>query len=68
MQMQYLAGAVAQHLDLDMARALDEPLGIDPAVAEVTAEPRSGEAGIFGQLLAGTGDLHALCRRRRPRP
>ena len=62
-----VAVAVEQDLDLDVARALEEPLEDEAIVAErgLGLAPGGGELG--RQLGARCGPCACPCRRRRPR-
>ena len=51
---------VAQHLDLDVARVLDELLDEHAVVAEAGLGLRAGERKAFIDLLGVVGDPHAL--------
>ena len=55
-----VAVLVAQHLDLDVARVLDELLDEHAIVAEARLGLRAGETEAFLGLLGVVGDAHAL--------
>jgi hypothetical protein len=59
---------VAQDLDLDMARPLDQLLQIDGVVAEGVLGLAAGCAQRRHQVCGRAHHAHALCRRRRPMP
>src|SRR5581483_3410390 len=59
-QVDDVAVLVAQHLDLDVARVLDELLDEDAVVAEARLGLRAGEREALLGLLRRVGDAHAL--------
>ena len=66
-EVDHVAVRVGEHLHLDVARILDEPLDVHGRVGEVLlALPRRGREGAL-RLVGRADELHALARRL-PRP
>ena len=61
-----IAVLVGQHLELDVARALDELLHVEVAVAEGVGRLGGRRMVEIGQFLGAAHDAHAAARRRRP--
>jgi hypothetical protein len=59
-EMDDVAVPVAEHLDLDVARILDELLDEHPVVAEARLGLRAGQCEALLGLLRAVGDAHAL--------
>src|SRR5439155_1830459 len=59
-EMDHVAVAVAEHLDLDMARLLDVPLDVHGGVAEGRARLRARRAEGAGQLAGSADEPHPL--------
>jgi hypothetical protein len=58
-EVNHIAVAVGDDLDLDVARLLEVALHIDRVIAERGASFRAGGRDRLGQVFAGLGDLHA---------
>ena len=61
-----IAVLIGQHLELDVARLLDELLHVELAVAEGVGSLGGCGMEKIGQFFSVAHDAHAACRRRRP--
>ena len=67
-QMDDVTAAVADHLHLDMARMVEEPLDIDPVVAERRARLAAGQRAPHRPARRQRGPRSCRVRRRRRPP
>jgi hypothetical protein len=67
-QVDAVAVRIAEDLDLDVARLLDELLDEDAVVAEAVARLVAARGVAVERLGFVPGDAQAPCRRRPPRP